>query len=73
MHNVRSLLMEETKLPALQQEKGRLEARMEDLLNAQGRFFAALDHDDKRINQRKRYESLDFENQYTLRHLCDKI
>ena len=70
---VQSLLEEKTTIPVLQQERGKLETRMEDLMNAHEENLAALESEAKRLEQREHYERLDYVNQSILRSLSHRI
>ena len=65
--------MEEVNLRVLQQERGKLEAHMEDLTNTNEEYFAALECEEKRLKEHERYENLDYDNQTTLRSLSHRI
>ena len=57
----------------LQQERGKLEARMEDFADAHAAIYDTLKCEDKRIEQNTRYDSLNHGNREALRSLNEKI
>ena len=70
---IQSVLVGEAEISDLQQERGKLEARMEDFADAHAVIYDTLEREDKRIEQNTWYDSLNHGNREALRSLNEKI
>ena len=70
---IQSVLVGEVEISDLQQERGKLEARMDDFADAHAAIYDTLECEDKRIEQNTRYDSLNHGNREALRSLNEKI
>ena len=70
---IQLVLVGEAEISDLQQERGKLEARMEDFADAHAAIYDTLECEDKRIEQNTRYDSLNHGNREALRSLNEKI
>ena len=70
---IQSILADEADIPALQQERGKLETRMEDFTNAHTALYDTLENEEERVEQNRRFDDLNRGNQEAFRSLNDKI
>jgi len=70
---IQSVLVGKVEISDLQQHRGKLEAQMEDFTDAHAAIYDTLKHEDQRIDQNTRYDSLNRGNQEALRSLNEKI
>ena len=64
---IQSALADEIEISALQQERGKLEARMDDFANAHTALYNTLESEDKRIEQDSRYDAINSGNREAFR------
>ena len=70
---IQSALADEIEISALQQERGKLEAQMDDFANAHTVLYDTLKSEDKRIEQDSRYDAINSGNREAFRSLNEKI
>lgn len=73
VNRIQSLLADEVEISGLQQERGKLQARMDDFANAHAALHDTLEGEDKRIEQNNRYDSLNHSNREALWSLNERI
>lgn len=73
VNTINSLLTDKPGIAQLQKERGKLEARIDDLESAHIAIYDTLEVEDERIEQNSRYDTINHKNRETLRLLNENI